>query len=490
MVSGLTLETRKGAPLIRLMRVYPRRRDPVSRDRYRAIARGAGVRAPVSPRWLHASLALALGIAALVALPLASSAIGAGLGQLVTEVQSAIPLLQGRGSIDLPAGGNTSIGAAPIADSLPAYTRDPQLQLTGKVPSFAVQAGRSVQFVLNGAVVATTLLDPSGAFSATLALKEGANSIGVALIADRDVVAASSYSVVLDRTPPTMTLTQPTAGSTVDSKSIVVAGTTEPGSTITVNGRIVVITPEGAFLDSFSANPGSVPIAVVSRDRAGNETTQKLTVTAQQVTQIVGLTVTVTLDKASAKAGQGVLATVYVVGTTGPRAGVLVTLSVGVASIATAVTDGARVARVPVFAPATEGETSVVVLPPRPSGRASLTTSRYVPYSPARERRQPRRCLRRRAPLRPGPRLGALRRSGDPRVRLSLPRHEAHQRRHRSARDQRDLPRRSRRAHRPAAHPSSHLRGFHRARPLERGGHRSRALPCPRPAPSRPPPGS
>ena len=357
------------------MRTYPRRRDPVSRDRYRAIARGAGVRAPVRPRWLHASLAVALGIAALIALPLASGAIGAGLEQLVTQVQSAIPLLQGRASIDLPAGGNT-IGAAPIADSLPAYTRDPQLQLTGKVPSFAVQAGRSVQFVLNGAVVATTLLDPSGAFNATLALKEGANSIGVALIADRDVVAASSYSVVLDRTPPKMTVAQPAEGSTVDAKNIVVTGTTEPGSTITVNGRIVVITPEGAFLDSFSATPGSVPIAVVARDRAGNETTQKLTVTAQQVTQIVGLTVTVTLDKTSAKAGQGVLATVYVVGTTGPRAGVLVTLSVGVASIGTAVTDGAGIARIPFVAPATEGETSVVVLAAGSSGRASLTISR------------------------------------------------------------------------------------------------------------------
>ena len=376
MVSGLTFETRKGAPLITRMRTYPRRRDPVSRDRYRAIARGAGVRAPARPRWLHASLAVALGIAALIALPLASGAIGAGLGQLVTEIQSAIPLLQGRGSIDLPAGGNTSIGATPIADSLPAYTRDPQLQLTGKVPSFAVQAGRSVQFVLNGAVVATTLLDPSGAFNATLALKEGANSIGVALIADRDVVAASLYSVVLDRTPPTMTVAQPAEGSTVDAKNIVVTGTTEPGSTITVNGRIVVITPEGAFIDSFSATPGSVPIAVVARDRAGNETTQKLTVTAQQVTQIVGLTVTVTLDKTSAKAGQGVLATVYVVGTTGPRAGVLVTLSVGVASIGTAVTDGAGIARIPFVAPATEGETSVVVLAAGSSGRASLTISR------------------------------------------------------------------------------------------------------------------
>ncbi len=358
------------------MRMGLRRRDPVSRDRYRAIARGAGVRAPARPRWVDVALAVTLGVAAVIFLPRASVAVGAGFEQLVAQVQSAIPLLQGRGSIDLPAGGSTSIGAAPIADSLPAYTRDPQLQLTGKVPSFALQAGRSVQVVLNGAVVATTLLDPSGAFNATLALKEGANSIAVALIADRDVVAASSYNVVLDRTPPTMTITQPATGSTVDAKNIVVAGTTEVGSTITVNGRIVVITPEGGFSDSFSAAPGSVPITVVARDRAGNETTEKVTVTAQQVTQTVGLTITVTLDKATAKVGQGVLATVYVVGTTGPRAGVPVTLSVGVASIGTAVTDGTGTARIPFIAPATEGDTSVVVLASGSSGRASLTISR------------------------------------------------------------------------------------------------------------------
>src|SRR6266849_1314197 len=343
MVSGLTFEARNGAPLITRLRMGPRRRDPVARDRYRAIARGAGVRAAARPRWLHVALAVTLGVAALVVLPRAAAAVGAGLEQLGTQVQSAVPLLQGRGSIDLPAGGSASVGAAPIADSLPAYTRDPQLQLTGKVPSFAVQAGRSVQFVLNGSVVATTLLDASGAFSATLALKEGANSIAVALIADRDVVAASSYNVVLDRTPPTMTVTQPATGSTVDAKNVVVVGTTEPGSTITVNGRIVVITPEGGFTDSFSATPGSLPITVVARDRAGNETTQKVTVTAQQVTQAVGLTVTVTLDKTTARVGQGILATVFVVGTNGPRAGIPVTLTVGVVSAGTAVTDGSGV---------------------------------------------------------------------------------------------------------------------------------------------------
>jgi glucodextranase-like protein len=354
----------------------PRRRHPVSRDRYRAIARGAGVRAPVRPLRLHVALAVTLGVAALIVPPRAAGAIGAGLEQVVASIQSAVPLLQGRGAIDLPAGGSTSIGAAPIADSLPAYTREPQLPLTGKVPSFAAQAGRSIQFVLNGSVVATMLLEPSGAFNGTLALREGANTIGIALIADRDVVAASSYNVVLDRTPPTMTLSQPAAGSTLDAKNIVVVGTTEPGSTITVNGRIVAISPEGGFTDSFSATAGSVPITVVARDRAGNETTQKLTVIAQQATQTVGLNVTVALDKPTAKAGQVVIATVIVFGTTGPRAGVPVTLSVGVASIGTAMTDSTGTVRIPFAAPATEGDTSVVALAAGSSGRASLTISR------------------------------------------------------------------------------------------------------------------
>ena len=59
--------------------------------------------------------------------------------------------------------------------------------------------------------------------------------------------------------------------------------------------------------------PGTYLVALRTRDRAGNETTQKLTVIAQQLTQTTGVTVTVTLDKATARPGQVVLATIYVV---------------------------------------------------------------------------------------------------------------------------------------------------------------------------------
>jgi hypothetical protein len=353
--------------------VSPRRRHPVSRDRYRQLARGAGVRGPARPRWVDAALAITLAFAALIAVPPAVAAMGAGFGQVLTSIQQTIPLLQGRGSIDLPAG--SSVGAAPIADSLPAFTREPQLHLTGRVPSFAVQEGRSLQIILNGTVISTTPLDASGGFNAALALKEGANSIGIALIANRDVVAASSYSVVLDRTPPTVTVERPSSGSTVDAQNIVITGTTEQGSTITVNGHIVVTTPQGGFTDSFSANPGSVAITVVARDRAGNETTQKLTVVAQQVTQATGLSITMTLDKATARPGQAMIATIYISGATGARAGVIVTGSVGVVAIGSATTDSTGIAKLAFAAPTTEGDVAVVVLAGGSSGRALLTVS-------------------------------------------------------------------------------------------------------------------
>ncbi|HEV8536623.1 MAG TPA: hypothetical protein VGR87_13045 [Candidatus Limnocylindria bacterium] len=322
---------------------------------------------------LDGILVLAIAIAALVALPRVAAGVVTGLEQLATSIQAAVPLLQGRGSIDLPAGGSTSVGAAPVVDSLPEFTREPQLQLSGRVPAFAVQEGRTLQIVLNGVVVSSNKLGSNGTFGAALALKEGANSISVSLLADRDLVAATAHTVVLDRTPPTLTLSRPPAGGTVDTQNIIVAGTTEPGSTITVNGRTVVTTPEGAFNDSFSAAPGLVQITVLSRDRAGNETTEKLSVVGVQLPSAITAAVTVTLDRPTVRPGQTVTATIRVTEAGRPRVGVTATLSVGIVTIGTAVTDATGTARISFAAPSNEGDASVVVLAAGASGRAALT---------------------------------------------------------------------------------------------------------------------
>jgi hypothetical protein len=243
------------------------------------------------------------------------------------------------------------------------------------VPSFAVRAGRTLQIVLNGAAIATNPLDQTGAFNATVALKDGANTLGLALAASGEVLATSSYTITLDRTPPTLTVGVPQPGATIDSQNIIVQGTTEVGSSIAVNGHTVVVSPEGAFSDFLTASPGPVTLTIVARDRAGNETTQKLSVIAQQTTATSGPTMLVTLDHATVRPGQGVLATITLRDATGPRVGVQVTLSVGVVFIGAATTDTTGAARIAFAAPPNEGDASVVVLGGGVSGRATLTVS-------------------------------------------------------------------------------------------------------------------
>lgn len=352
------------------------RRAPVERDRYRAAARTAGIRRRA--RWLalDGALAVVLVVIMFIAMPRVAAAFATGVERLLASVQSAVPLLQGQSTIQLPAGGAASpVGAAPIVEGLPLFTRDPQLQFSGRVPGFAIQPGRSVQIVLNGAVIATNPIDEAGTFTGALALKEGANTISVVLMDKRDVVATSSYSVTLDRTPPKLTVTVPQPDTTVDMANVVVRGTTEAGATLTINGRSVIVLPDGSFTDSSNAPAGPLVITVVARDRAGNETTEKVNVVAQPQTAPGGPTLTVTLTSTSVRPGQGVFATITLRDANGPRAGVQVTLSLGTVPIASAVTDATGTARIGFAAPTTQGEITVIVLGGGASGRATLTVS-------------------------------------------------------------------------------------------------------------------
>ena len=349
----------------------------MSRDRYRAIARYAGIRRPSRRLVLDAALVVALVLATFVAMPRVVSGAGAGAEQLISSLRDAIPLLQGRDRVDLSAGaGAAPVGAAPIVEGLPQFTSEPQLRFSGRVPAFAVQPGRRLQVTLNGAVLSTTALDPSGTFSVALALKEGPNAIAIALLTEREVVATSTYSVALDRTPPSLSVSRPQAGSVVDAQNVVVQGSTESGSTLTINGHNVFIGSDGAFSDSFTAAPGPLEIAVVARDRAGNETTQKVGVTAERSSGS-GATLTVVLDRGTVRPGQQVLATITLRDTLGPRADALVALSVGVVFIGDAVTDATGVARIGFAAPPNEGTASVVVLAAGVSGSASLTVTTH-----------------------------------------------------------------------------------------------------------------
>lgn len=324
---------------------------------------------------LDAAILTVAGAFLILAGPLVGSGIGDGFRQIATSISESIGGQPGTAQIELPTGAASVGGAEPVVSGLPDFTRDPELPISGRVPSFAVAQGRSVEIVLNAAVIANTQLDDTGTFAGSLTLKDGANAIGFTLLSGSDVIARSAYTVTLDRQPPALEILGPTNGATVDGPNVVVQGKAEVGATVTVNGRTIVPGQDGSFSESFTPPIGPVAITVVARDRAGNETNAKANITLRAPTTGATL-VTVTLDRARVRPGEIVVAQIRVTENGVPRAGTVVTLSVGVITIGSFATDQFGNARFGFAAPPNEGETAVFVFAAGTSGRTTLTVAR------------------------------------------------------------------------------------------------------------------
>jgi hypothetical protein len=353
------------------------RRVRMPRDRYRAVARVSGVRPRLRRTVLAIDLAvlvLALGFV-VVATPRVAAALGSGVDDFGARIAELFPSQQGSKPIDLPTTGGT-VTAQLAADNLPDFTREPSLTLTGRVPAFAMAAGRVVEITLNSKVAATIAPDEAGAYATTLTLVEGPNAIALRLLSGTDVVASSSYLVVLDRVPPALAVTKPITGDTVEGPNVTVIGKAEVGTTIFVNDRVIAAGADGTFNESYPAAPGPFTITVLARDRAGNETTVKTPITVKAPTAAAPLIVTVTLDKLKVTPGQFVIADIVVTANGQPRVDELVTLSVGVISIGSTRTNANGQARITFFAPPNEGDAAVVVLATGASGRATLTVAK------------------------------------------------------------------------------------------------------------------
>jgi len=356
----------------------PERRPRVPRDTYRATARSVGIAPRLRRRTviLDAAILSVAGLFLLLTAPLLGSAVGDGIRQITEGVSQTLGGQLGNAQIELPSsGGNNAVGAEPVVNGLPDFTRDTEIQLSGRVPSFAVAPGRSVEIVLNAAVIANAMLDDTGTFAASLTLRDGANAIGLTLLSGKDVIARSAYTVILDRQPPTLDLIGPVDGSTLDGPNVVVQGKAEVGATVTVNGRTVVPGQDGSFSESFTPPVGPVAITVIARDRAGNETTTKLSVTLRAPTAAATV-VTVTLDRAKVRPSEIVTAQIRVTEKGIPKVGTIATLSVGVITIGSAATDVFGNTRIAFAAPPNEGDATVVVFAAGASGRTVLTVAR------------------------------------------------------------------------------------------------------------------
>ncbi|MFN2520310.1 MAG: hypothetical protein ABR525_04610 [Candidatus Limnocylindria bacterium] len=354
------------------------RRVPVPADRYRRAARSAGGRLRTPPAAFGLLGWLALGLAAAVVLPVAVVAGEAPFGELVRSIGEPFAP---RTSADLQPlvitdSASATAGAEPVLDGLPDHTRQPRILVQGHVPAFALGPERSLEILVNGELRTTAAIDDRSRFAAEVLLGDGANAIVARLVQGRDTIAATSRTVIVDRTPPSLALVRPRAGDVVDGPIVTVEGRTEPRLELTVNDRAMTVAADGAFSDSFAAPEGALSVRVLARDLAGNETLLTVPVTVRITPQPPGLTLKVTLDRTSVRPGEAVVADVVLSDAVTPRAGVTVSLSVGVIAIESARTDATGHARIGFAAPPNEGTASVVVLAPGAAGSAVLTVAR------------------------------------------------------------------------------------------------------------------
>jgi hypothetical protein len=167
----------------------------------------------------------------------------------------------------------------PRINTLPEATKTAYINLSG-----TAEAGATVEIYINDQKVDSLVSDSDSNFSTgKLRLEEGKNSI-YALATDKAGNQSSTselYYVWYDEKPPELEITSPQDGANFygeQEKSLTVQGKTEPGVSVFLNDRMIIVNSEGEFSTPFSLNVGENQIKVVSRDEAGNETEKEIKV--------------------------------------------------------------------------------------------------------------------------------------------------------------------------------------------------------------------
>lgn len=167
----------------------------------------------------------------------------------------------------------------PRIDTLPEATKTNLISLAG-----SAEEGSTVEVYLNEKNITSVVSDSNSRFiTEKLRLEGGKNSVYVIAIdkARNESSPSEKQYLWFDDKPPELLITQPEDGATFygeQEKSITVQGKTEPGTSVTLNGRLIIVGTEGELTTIYTLNEGENQIKLVVRDKAGNETEKEITV--------------------------------------------------------------------------------------------------------------------------------------------------------------------------------------------------------------------
>ncbi|MBI3559247.1 hypothetical protein HY085_02530 [Candidatus Gottesmanbacteria bacterium] len=131
----------------------------------------------------------------------------------------------------------------------------------------------TVELFQNSESQGTMVTKDDGTFSFEVNLNPGENSFTVQAVNDSGEKSSLSaeYEISFLKNPPKLEAFAANDGT--------VTGTTDPGTTVSINDRLTIVDSRGKFSYQLNLKDGENKITVVATDPAGNQTKKELTAT-------------------------------------------------------------------------------------------------------------------------------------------------------------------------------------------------------------------
>jgi len=211
----------------------------------------------------------------------------------VDDQRTQIEMLQGAGRLDRPRGGSIALAehhfvgvdrrgevleagrigarAEPAAPSDGATVRTRRDTRFAWAPLLGADSVRLSIHPASGASIHRTVV--ASETEIAVELPSGSYRWTVSGVVGGEPMPASGPRVVVvevDRTPPALSVTSPAPGTTTTSASVNVAGRTDPGTTVEVDGRPVPVAADGRFGATVAVPGGLTNVVVIATDDLGN----------------------------------------------------------------------------------------------------------------------------------------------------------------------------------------------------------------------------
>jgi hypothetical protein len=169
----------------------------------------------------------------------------------------------------------------PTLNALPVATKSGTLVVSG-----SGQSGLTAIVYVNDQETMNISVTKSGMFASPLTLKDGVNTISAKLMDNKGNLSDLSNVVTVEikQKQPTLNISSPGDNASIlgENNIVTISGNTDDNTTVTVNGRFIVIKSDNTFSYQYPLSDGQNKLTIIATDDAGNSTTVERSVTYQK----------------------------------------------------------------------------------------------------------------------------------------------------------------------------------------------------------------